>query len=408
MIRLKELVLAFAGLAALVSPIQAQQGATSNQDQPAPRPSRKSIAESRRDDDAPLPKKPDSAAEKKAEEKQEPRPGDGFFGDTRNFTKLSGWGSFGNAMGQFGFARTTLVMLPPVQEELKMTDAQKKKLQEWQESLRKKGEEMGRSMREKNGDDPFKAAENQPITARITQFTTLMNQVSRFVRENEEGLAKVLNANQRKRLDQIALQMEGITALTRTEIADKLGLLPEQREEIDQIIARSRAQQMTTWVGSMMSMRNQRRNGEAAGNNEAPGNDAAAGNGATPAQPKAAKSDRPTSTRKTSPKAADDKATEARPDPQGRAEREKAMRQQFETMRSRTDQIHASAVKQISQILLRGQRIQFEGMMGPPFDPKKINTMGRPPRRQPDGAPANPPDEPNVEKKADAQRAPGR
>jgi hypothetical protein len=285
----------------------------------------------------------------------------GFFGDTKKFTRFGGWGSFGNAMGQFGFARATLIAMPPVQEELKLTPEQKKKIKEWQEEMRKKGEAMGKLMREKNGDDPLRAGDNQAIATRIFQFTSLMEQVSTFVKENENGLAKILKAPQRKRLNQISLQMEGISALTRPEIAEALGLLEEEQEQIRQILNGSRAQQMGTWIGSMMTMRPRK-----------PGDDPKAG----------------PSTKKPEEKAV------ANDDPQAEAKakvaREKAMKQGFETMRDRTDQIHAATVKQIVNLLSRAQRARFEIMLGPPFDPRKINDLGQPPRRV-GAAPSNEP-----------------
>jgi hypothetical protein len=330
-------------------------------DQSGQIPARKKLAESRADE------KPDSVAEpaidskttKKIEKPAEPKSTEvGFFGDTKKFTKFGGWGSFGSSMGQFGFARTTLIMMPSVQEELKLTDEQKKKLREWQEGLRKKGEEMGRAMREKNGDDPLKTTENVPITTRVVQFTSMMNQFSSFAKENEVGLAKILNAPQRKRLNQIALQMEGVSALLKPDIIEALALMEEEQEQIQQLLNQSRAQQMTTWIGSMMSMRPRRPSGA---------NDQAD----VPADldPKSSGEPKPS---KSTPE------SEAK----ARTEREKAMRKNFETMRDRTDQIHNRTVKEIINVLSKAQRAKFELLLGPPFDPSKINEFGRPPRQE--------------------------
>jgi hypothetical protein len=328
------------------------------------KPARKKFSELRGDDKI----EPSKTEAPKAEAKKPAEPEStavGFFGDTKKFTRLGGWGSFGNAMGQFGFAKTTLIMMPPVQEELKLTDDQKKKIREWQEGLRKKGEEMGRAMREKNGPDPFKAAENQPITARIGQFTSMMNQVGSFLKENENGLAKILNAPQRKRLSQISLQMEGITALTKPEIVEALGMVDEEVEQVQQILNQSRAQQTAAWIGSMMSMRPPRPNPSAASASD--------------------------------PKAKAGEPANPEVEAKARAAREKAMKQNFETMRDRTDQIQNQAVKQISEVLSKAQRAKFESLMGPPFDPKKINNLGGPPRR--DGAPTDSEPKPPADKK---------
>ena len=297
----------------------------------------------------------------------EPKPL-GFFGDTTKFSKIGGWGSFGSAMGQFGMAKATLIMMPPIQEELKLTDDQKGKLRDWQASLRKKGEEMGRAMREKAGADPFQGGDAVPITARITQFTTMMDQLGGFMKENEAGLARILNPAQRKRLNQVALQMEGIAALTRPEIVEALGMDEEEEQAIRQILAQSRMMQMTSWVGSMVAMRPARR----------------------PSAPnaKADPNANPDPNANANTKPADD-------DPKAKLEREKAMRKGFETMRDRTDQIQERTVKEILTVLSRAQRAKFEILLGPPFDPKKLNDLGRPPGR-PGTAPATKPDEPGA------------
>ncbi len=280
----------------------------------------------------------------------------GFFGDTSKFTKIGGWGSFGNAMGQFGFANSMLIMMPPVQEELKLTDQQKEDIRKWQEATRKRGEEMGRASREQNGGgDPFQGAENQPIAVRVVQFTGLMNQISRFVRENESGLDRILKAPQRKRLKQIVLQMEGISALTRPEIIEALGMTEEEQELIQNILTRSRAMQMFTWIGSMMAMRSNR---------------------PPAADPKAVEGG---NIKKSEASPADPNVPKPDDDAKAAADRRKAMRQRFESMRDQTDQIHEQAVREIKQVLSKGQRAKFENLLGPTFDPKKVSNLGRPP-----------------------------
>jgi hypothetical protein len=355
------------------------QSAGASDDKPganAPKSPTRKLSELREDQvDAPASPVRDLAKEEAAKKAaEEEANATGFFGDPKKFTRLGGWGSFGNAMGQFGFSKMTLIMMPPIQEELKLTDDQKKKLREWQESLRKKGEEMGRTMREKQGDDPFKASENLPIAVRVVQFTSMLNQISSFVQQNEEGLNKILNPAQRKRLYQISLQMEGISALSRPEVIDALGIDEEQHQEIQQILNQSRALQMSTWIGSMMKMRDQEKNPKAVEAESRP-------------EPKAQKTKNAKPIEKPKP------ATE----PQTPVDREKMMKQRFESMRDRTDQIQSQTVKQITQVLSNGQRRTFEILLGPPFDPRKINNLGRPPQRREPGTTADP--KPSTDKK---------
>ena len=283
-------------------------------------------------------------------------------------------------MGEFGFAKSTLIMMPPVQEELKLTDEQKKKLRELQESMRKKGEEMGKSMREKIGPDPFKASENLPVAARVMQFTNMIGQFSSLARENEAGIVKFLKPAQRKRLNQIALQMEGISALTKPEIVEALGMMEEDEQAIRLILTQSRTMQMTTWIGSMMAMRPNRPNGDP--------------NVKNPTTPPTDPKTKPTPTTDARPDPPADPRLET--DPKVRLEREKAMRGRFETMRDQTDQIQQRAVREISKVLSKAQRARFEIMLGPPFDPKKINNLGRPPQRN--GEPAAPEESPATKK----------
>jgi hypothetical protein len=348
---------------------QDSSGTGTPTDSPQVRPKRPKLSELRGDDPEPWKEESTRPAPKAEVKKVEAESTSvGFFGDPKKFTRFGGWGSFGNAMGQFGFARATLISIPPVQEELQLTEEQKKKIKDWQEGMRKKGQAMGKSMREKNGDDPLKAGDNQPIASRIFQFTSMMEQFSSFVRENENGLAKILNAAQRKRLNQISLQMEGISALTRPEIAEALGLLDEEQEQIRQLLNQSRTQQMGTWIGSMMTIRRPQK----------PGDDPKAGPSTT--KPGEA------------PLASNDPQAEAK----AKVAREKAMKQGFETMRDRTDQIHAATVKEIVNLLTRSQRAKFEIMLGKPFDPKKVNDLGQRPRRDAagPGADLKPTDDP--------------
>lgn len=291
---------------------------------------------------------------------------DGFLGDTSKFTRYGGWGSMGAAMGQFGVARSMLVMMPPVQKELKLTDEQKKELREVGEETRKRGEKMGESMR-KQGEDPFRngnaeGGEEASVLTRVNQFTGMMSRVTDLMRENDDELNKVLNKAQRKRLDQIALQMEGVMALARPEVGEALGLFPVEQEEIAQIIARSRMTQMTAMVGTMMSMRNFRDRRPAPASNAKP--DRNADQPKTDAEGKSAGDGKPNTA-----------------DAEARAQREKAMRERFQALRTNNDKVQDQAVREILKFLNKSQRAKFTQMLGPPFDPNQLTELGRPPGR---------------------------
>jgi hypothetical protein len=233
---------------------------------------------------------------------------------------------------------------------------------------------MGRSMREQAG-DPMQQGD-MPIAARIFQFTTMMSKLSEMLKENENGFSRILNPAQRKRLNQVSLQMEGIAALSKPEVAEVMNLTPDQEEAISLVITRSRLNQMTTWIEqgqAMASLRNRRR----PTGTDTPEN--------APSEANTAKT-RPTTTRDES--GTDGKITGPATEKE-RAEREKVFRKQFETMREKADSIQDQTVRDLTKILPRRQRSTFEKLLGPPFDPSKINTFGRPPA-QPETKPAEP------------------
>lgn len=292
----------------------------------------------------------------------------GFLGDPKKFTRLSGWGSMGGAMGQFGIAKSMLIMLPPVQEELKLTEKQKEELVRWSKDMQKRGESFGRSMREQGG-DPMQQGD-MPIAARIVQFTSMMSKVSEMLKENENGFSRILTPNQRKRLNQISLQMEGIGALAKPEVAEVMNLTPDQEEAISLVLTRSRIGQMTTWIEqgqALASLRNRRSATETGKpSNSTPGEEP------SDASPKPPDKEPSKEATPPAPGTSADKA---------RIEREKAFRKQFETMREKADSVQDQMVRDLTKILTRRQRANFEKLLGPPFDPSKINTLGRPPGR---------------------------
>ena len=138
---------------------------------------------------------------------------------------------------------------------------------------------------------------------------------------------------------------------------------------------------MTTWIGSMMAMRP---------NRQAPTDPNA--NPSRPGDPNAPPPARDGARPPQNAGPSDTATAKADPAPKDRAEREQAMRKRFESMRDRTDQIQDSTVRQIARTLSKAQRTKFENMLGPPFDPKKINTLGRPPGRS--GSPPAPVEKP--------------
>jgi Spy/CpxP family protein refolding chaperone len=131
-----------------------------------------------------------------AQERQRQRPGGGF--------------------GGFGGGTLFLLGQKSVQEELKLSDEQIKKVQE-----------LAQAQRSNRGD--FQGLGREEIQKKLAERAKAQN----------EALAKILDAKQLKRAKQIALQQQtrfGLGfALNNEEVAKSLNITDEQKEKIRQI-----------------------------------------------------------------------------------------------------------------------------------------------------------------------------
>ncbi len=118
-----------------------------------------------------------------------------------------GFGAFG------GGGRMFLIINPAVQEELKLSEEQKELLRDLQNDVREKM----RSLRE------------------IEDRQQRMQRMREIGREAQELLDAILEPEQKTRLEQIELQLQGPRALLRRDIAEKLGLTEEQQSKIREI-----------------------------------------------------------------------------------------------------------------------------------------------------------------------------
>ncbi|GIW89550.1 MAG: hypothetical protein KatS3mg108_3874 [Isosphaeraceae bacterium] len=295
-----------------------------------------------------------------------------LFGDTKKFNRLGGWGGIGGTMGQFGFGTSMLIMAPAVQEELQLSEEQKKQLAEWMAAMRDRGREMGEAMR----------AEGEAVMRQMDLGTAmrLMGQLNVLLQENERGIERILTRKQWTRLQQISLQMQGISAVTRPDVARALVLAPEQLEQIQAILAQTQLRQVGYWMQQGMAMRRrfetQRSAGGLRGRPEGepsqPGVDRRGGAGRRERGPGEAGVGEAVEGRAQGERAAGegqvaDESEEAR-----RARLRREMRQEFESMRDGADRIHDEMVQAVLRILTRRQRAQFERMLGPPFDPDAL------------------------------------
>jgi hypothetical protein len=119
-----------------------------------------------------------------------------------------------------GLHDSLLLGMPVVQDELDLSADQRKTI----------GEQL-RTWEARRADD-FQAGRERTPEERRRRFADL-------ARSQEQALARTLTAAQRRRLAQVALQMQGPRALSDTETAAALGLTTDQRLRLREVEAES-------------------------------------------------------------------------------------------------------------------------------------------------------------------------
>lgn len=110
-----------------------------------------------------------------------------------------------------------LLRNPQVQQELKLTEEQIQKVEQLGEQMREKFRGLGQELRGLSPEEREKRL--QAVNEEV-----------------EKELAKILKEQQLKRLKQISLQVEGLAALARPEIAKQVGLTEGQLKQINEIL----------------------------------------------------------------------------------------------------------------------------------------------------------------------------
>lgn len=114
-----------------------------------------------------------------------------------------------------------IALAPAVQSELKLTEAQKAKVQRLAKSAAQ------RTRRAADGADPY-----GPVDVQADPRTQV-----------DQALGRILDRRQRERLHQIVIQAEGPQAITRPEVTDKLNLDPDQIAAIQTLMSQWRQSQ---------------------------------------------------------------------------------------------------------------------------------------------------------------------
>jgi Spy/CpxP family protein refolding chaperone len=132
--------------------------------------------------------------------------------------------------GGFGGGAAGFLMAPNVQKDLKLTDAQVRKVQE-----------TLREIRERHQTD-YSALRDASPDVRWTKMATLNETVSDEVKK-----ALSFSAEQSKRFDQISLQAHGLQAFANSTVDEQLKLTNDQKSKIREIVEATR----TSFAGAV-------------------------------------------------------------------------------------------------------------------------------------------------------------
>jgi hypothetical protein len=127
-----------------------------------------------------------------------------------------------------------LLMSAKLQDELKLSDAQRRRLR----SISGARRDRMREVMQPDGDN-----------GKAIKAVNLGGVFEQWERENDEILAEFLTRPQAKRLSQIVLQINGALALVDPDVAAQAGLLPEQLDAVQQIVADMKLEQQQQRMG---------------------------------------------------------------------------------------------------------------------------------------------------------------
>ena len=284
-----------------------------------------------------------------------------------------GAGGGGGARGGFGGGGSLigLAQMPPVQEELKVTDAQKPKLKELSDAVNKKRGEIFAAMRAngggaggnagggggnasgagggngaqaqnggragRGGQGGFANMTDEQREAFQVQMTAMRTATDKLTKDGEAQLNKILDSKQRTRLAQIALQRQGLNAFRTPELIAKLNINEDTQTQINAVLddqGQARRAQFTKMRDAMAKL--------------------VGGNGANGGQ-----ADR-----------------QAMRDAMQLPENQAKMTEQRKSMDEETKAMETRAKAQIARLLTKRQRDAYAKLYGAPFDLTTLNNRG--------------------------------
>lgn len=151
---------------------------------------------------------------------------------------------------------TSLLMTnDALQQELGLTERQAERLKEITTEARRRQGELFRRMKETGGE--FRTDQAPGEITEIPQAKegfdpgAMREELFAIGRESDGTIGQVLTPKQRRRLYQIALRIEGATALARPDVAVAVGLAQPQREAISAIANQLKTTQQDSIISQM-------------------------------------------------------------------------------------------------------------------------------------------------------------
>lgn len=293
-----------------------------------------------------------------------------------------GGGGRGGFGGMGGGITGLLLQAPALQEEIKLTEAQKTALKKVSDDAGKKRTTMFTEMRANAGG-------NGGGRGNVDR-QAMMDAMAEIGQMTDQVIEKILNKAQKARLNQIALQIEGIPALGRPEVAEKVMFDETQLEQVQGILEEMRTAQGESMQKVFASFGGRGGPGGRPGGQQAPAADAAV---VTPtktdiAKAEAAKADAEKAATAAeeagvAPKAAPGKGPTGgrggnRPDlttPEGQA----ATRVRTEGMAQANKEVQSTEAKaetMIAKIMTKGQKANYKRLLGAKYDLAKLVVQG--------------------------------
>ncbi len=146
-------------------------------------------------------------------------------------------GGFGFSGGRRGADAASLLRSEQIQTELKLDEDQLAEIETFTEKARQQSRELFSGLRDLS--DAERQAKREELRSKQQELQAGMR----------KHLEKVLSEAQVKRLDEITLQVRGISALANSDFSSKLSITDQQKQSIDDLIEAQRDMQRELFSG---------------------------------------------------------------------------------------------------------------------------------------------------------------